>query len=64
VGSRLEWIDAAARFTFWKDELAPHLAEPGGGPLYLEQFPGEYFYGAGEWRLDDGTAIVVVEKHH
>lgn len=31
VGSPLEWIDAAARFSFWKAELAPHLADPARG---------------------------------
>jgi hypothetical protein len=64
VGSGLKLIEPTARFTFWKDELAPHLAEPSSDALEITQFPGSYFYIASEWSLPDGEAIVVAEKHH
>src|SRR5260221_764896 len=64
LGLPLTWVDQTERFAFWKDELAPHLAEPERDRWYLEDFPGEYFYTATEWLLADGSSVVVAAKHH
>ena len=63
LGSPLRWIDFPKRYDFWKDELQPHLAEPSQHP-FLEDFPGEYFYRATEWREPGGGLIVLCEMHH
>jgi hypothetical protein len=66
VGERLEWISRGRRFDFWKDELAPHLLEPADAKagFRLEDVNDEYAYTAAEWRLADGTAVVVAEVWH
>jgi hypothetical protein len=64
LGLPLQWIDFPKRHDFWKDELQPHLVEPSQYPSFLEDFPGEYFYRATEWRAPDGGVIVLCEMYH
>jgi hypothetical protein len=43
-------------------EVAPHLYQE--SKPYLDNYPGEYFYFATEWRLETGKEIIVLEKAH
>jgi hypothetical protein len=66
VGQPLRWIEPLKRFDFWKDELSPRLAEPtevdtGFTP---DAWPDGCCYVAHEWRLSDGTGVVVAEAYH
>jgi len=62
VGQPLRWIAPGERYAFWKRELQPHLCEGEIGTR--EDYPGEYFYFATEWRLHTGDPVVVLEKEH
>ena len=62
VGTELRWVPETECFDAWKNEVQPHLAEP-GQRAYLEQFPGEYAYFASQW--DDGSSpIILLSKAH
>ena len=63
IGEPLLWIPQSERFSFWKCELEPHLADP-KDQWHLDDFPQGYCYVAREWQAEDGTAIVVLECHH
>lgn len=63
VGAKLVWAPSAERFSFWKAEVIPHLAEP-SEHVALDDFPGGYCYFASEWVLSDGALAVVLEVCH
>jgi len=63
VGLPLEWIADSKRYDFWKDELRSHLANP-DERRSLDTFPDNYCYFASEWKSDDNTVIVLLEKSH
>ena len=62
VGHRPQWLSKKECYHLWKSTIRPHLAEP-TSKVFLEDFPGEYFYRASEW-LFDSESIVVLEKQH
>jgi hypothetical protein len=57
------WVSEAERFSFWKNEVLPHLAGA-TDEVDLDQFPNGYCYRASEWLRPDGTFIVVLEVVH
>ena len=61
----LRWIDLAGCYSFWKDEVQPHLWPPGEA-ISLDDFPGSYCYSASAWRHADPSVppIVVLETSH
>ena len=64
AGASLRWIPVEDRFSFWKDEARPHLAQPGSRAV-LDSFPNNYCYLASEWEADGGDSkTVVLERHH
>jgi hypothetical protein len=63
VGSKPAWIPPAETFRFWKEEVKPHLAEP-GLRASLPDFPEEYCYFASEWRDNRGFPIIVLQRRH
>jgi hypothetical protein len=62
-GGPLRWVPLPEGFTFWKADVAPHLAVH--DQICLEDFPDEVAYVASEW-LADGSEppIVLLEVHH
>src|SRR5215510_2871202 len=63
VAAKPWWVDSRNCFSFWKNEVKPHLAED--PKIILEAFPDEYCYFASQWGHKDGEPpIVVLEKHH
>jgi hypothetical protein len=62
VGQHLRWIDAAARFAFWKTEASPHLCS--GDSFTLDDYLDGYCYAASEWLLGSGARVIVLERHH
>jgi hypothetical protein len=62
LASGLRWVPGEERFRFWKEEVQPHLVEPGAS-VVLEDGPGEYAYFAARW--DDAAGpVVVLSLHH
>jgi len=63
VGLALRWIPESECFRFWKNEVKPHVAPE--AKTYLDDYPGEYFYRASEWKARKSEApIVVLKKFH
>lgn len=64
VGSKLRWIERADCYQFWKQEVRPHMAQPGEAVI-LDRFPGAYCYFASQWDSADSRAsIVLLEQNH
>jgi len=63
VGSPLRWVPEAECFSFWKAEVQTRVGDP-FGEAALKDFPGEYFYFAAEWVLQNGSPLVVLECQH
>jgi hypothetical protein len=63
VGAKPVWVPAADRFTFWKAEAGPHLADPETRNI-LENYSSGYCYFASEWLSANSTTLVVLERHH
>jgi hypothetical protein len=63
VGHRPIWISIDECYSFWKEEVKPHLADADGG-IVLESFPGHYAYIARQWTADLPHPVVVLEKLH
>jgi hypothetical protein len=63
VGKPYQWIPNNEGYDFWKDEVKPHLANPGSG-VALEDFPDEYCYVASEWKTYEGEMIILLSKAH
>ena len=64
IGHKVKWIPANDCYSYWKEEVKPHLADPEVS-VPLEEFPGEYCYFASEWRGgDSGAAVILLERHH
>ena len=66
VGGPLRWVEPAASFQFWKEEIKPHLVEPAAESGFtLDAFPGSYAYIATEWSVrDQQPPVVLLEMHH
>jgi hypothetical protein len=66
IGKPLEWIEPNAQYSFWKNELSPHLAEPSSAEhgVSLDEWPDGYCYFASEWRLADECVVIVAERYH
>jgi hypothetical protein len=62
-GDPLEWVPLPELYIFWKGEVKPRLWEPSLERCRLEDFPGEYCYGATEW-TGDGGPVILLEKYH
>lgn len=62
VGASLRWIPESECFDFWKQEVQPHLVEP-GQRVSLDQVPGQYSYFASQWE-DGSSPIVLLSKAH
>jgi len=60
-GDKLQWVEDADVFSFWKEELKQHLCET--DKAYLEDFPGHYFYRASEWQISPQSRGVLLEKY-
>ncbi len=63
VGSGPGWISEARCFAVWKEEVCPHLADP-GKLARLDDFPGGYCYFASEWSLVGSRSLIVLERSH
>jgi hypothetical protein len=64
VGKPLQWIAVNDCFSFWKNEVKPHLAGP-DMKLRLDEFPGQYCYRASQWEIAlSATPVFLLEKHH
>ncbi len=64
LGHPLDWVAEADRFTFWKEEAKPRIADPVSEGFHLDGFSGQYAYVASEWAADPGSPIILLEKHH
>lgn len=64
VGKKLNWINKADNYTFWKRELKSHIVE-NHEKIYLDDFTGNYAYIASEW-TDTNTheTIILLEQYH
>ena len=63
VGHPLEWIPAADRFAFWKNDAAVHLSD--AERINVEDFPDRVAYVASEWLVaGEDVPIVLFEAHH
>lgn len=62
VGHPLNWISQSNCFAIWRQEVQPHLAEP-GQKVKLEQFPDQYLYFASRWE-DGSHPIILLSKMH
>jgi hypothetical protein len=63
VGLAFRWIPESECFHFWKNEVNPHLAAD--AKTHLDDYAGEYFYRASEWKSRKSEApIVVLEIYH
>jgi hypothetical protein len=63
VGNKPVWVPSDQTFRFWRLEVLPHLRCP-EDRVRREQFPGEYFYSASEWRGPGESQVVLLEKSH
>lgn len=63
IGEKLRWIPLTDSFSFWKQEVQSHLAEPDTSIL-LRNYPGEYCYLASEWLSQAEEKIVLLERIH
>lgn len=63
LGSPLRWIAPKDRFSFWKSEVRPHLAEP-EQHVWLDSFPDSYCYFGSEWRDASDVPIVALVRSH
>jgi len=62
VGAKPKWVLQSECFTFWKNDVQSHLAEP-AQRVVLDEMPGAYCYFASEWEAD-GLPIVVLQLCH
>ncbi len=58
------WVPVEHIHDFWKSELKPRVADPALGRWHREDFPGEYFYRASEWRTGSGGIVVLLDRYH
>ena len=63
IGKSLQWIPPEECYEFWKSEAKTHIAEP-EARNYLENFQGEYYYFASEWKTDKDEPVVLLAKSH
>ncbi len=63
-GSALKWIPVVECHAFWKNEAKTRVASS-TNKVRREDFPGEYFYFASQWRDPKSPRpIVLLEKNH
>jgi hypothetical protein len=62
AGTKSVWVPLDKTFAIWKSEVKPQVAVP--DKPYLEDYPGEYFYDASEWKEAGRPPIVVLSKCH
>lgn len=58
------WVPLTQTYAFWKREVKPRVADPAAAGWRREDFPGEYFYRASEWRSAPDGVIVLLERYH
>ena len=63
IGDNLKWIPEDDCFSFWKNEVKIHLVDPNKNHV-LEDFPGEYFYLASEWKAKSSNSVILLEMYH
>jgi hypothetical protein len=63
LGHRPSWIGLSDRWTFWKNEVKPHLAKS-ADEIVLEEYPDRYAYVAKRWSTRFSETVIVLEKHH
>ena len=64
AGSALKWIAVPECHAFWKNEVKARVANP-TPKVRREDFPGEYFFLASQWRDPKSPCpIVLLERHH
>ncbi|WP_309707320.1 hypothetical protein [Armatimonas sp.] len=64
ISDPLYWVPLEERYTFWKNELDPHLVPLNNG-VRPEDFPDAYCYFASEWSSTEGKPVILVcEKCH
>lgn len=65
MGEPLVWLAPGDEtFAFWKDEARARLWDPSVESARLEEFPDERAWSASQWRLADGSVVVLFEEHH
>lgn len=62
LGQELNWIAKEDNFDFWKNEVIPHLAN--SDKINLDGFENGYCYSASEWKVSDGTILILLEMFH
>ncbi len=63
-GHALKWIPLGECHAFWKSEVNARIANP-AAKARREEFPGEHFYLASQWRDPESLSpIVLLEKCH
>jgi hypothetical protein len=63
VGQKLQWIQTNQCFAFWKSEAEQHIVTDVNN-INLDNFIDNYAYIASEWKSDDPTPIILLEKIH
>jgi len=63
VGQKLQWLDVEQCFVFWKNEVKIHLAGS-TDRINLAGYPDGYAYLASEWRSQNDSVVVLLEKIH
>jgi hypothetical protein len=57
------WIELNDCWTFWKNEVKPHLAR-NVDEIILAEYPDRYAYVAKRWSTRFSEPVIVLEKHH
>ena len=63
VGKPFRWVAEADRFTFWRNEVQPHLGAPDLA-IDLDTLPDARAYLASEWAPLAGPPVVLLEAYH
>jgi hypothetical protein len=63
VGHKLDWIAESRCFTYWREAVAAHVADP-SRRVNLDEFPGESCFIASEWPLGGSNPIILLERFH
>lgn len=65
VGHALKWVALEQRFTFWKDEVRPHLLSPAAVQhgIQLDLTLDAYGYEASQWQWPDGALVLLTRWH-
>jgi hypothetical protein len=63
VGHKPRWVGIENCYSFWKDQVGPHLASP-GSRVELNSYPGGYCFLGTEWTDGGSIPIVVLQRCH